>query len=75
MAGVDWARRIVQKALNREVHIHDDNSQPSMYDLLIGTADAPDEDPLHDLDVTSSSPLRRELEQDTVATTARELKR
>jgi hypothetical protein len=42
MAGEDWARRIVQKALNREVHIHDDNSQPSMYDLRIGTADAPE---------------------------------
>ena len=41
MAGEEWARRIVQKALNRAVHLHDDNSQPSMYDLRIGPADAP----------------------------------
>jgi hypothetical protein len=25
MAGEEWSRRIVQKALNREVYIHDDN--------------------------------------------------
>jgi len=42
MAGEEWARRIVQKALNRAVHLHDDNSQPSMYDLRIGPADAPE---------------------------------
>ena len=36
MAGEEWARRIVQKALNRAVYLHDDNSQPSMYDLRIG---------------------------------------
>lgn len=42
MAGEDWARRIVQNALNREVRIHDDNSQPSMYDLRIGPVDAPE---------------------------------
>ena len=42
MAGEDWARRIVQNALNRDVHIHDDNSQPSMYDLRIGPADTPE---------------------------------
>jgi hypothetical protein len=42
MAGEEWARRILQKALNRAVHIHDDNSQPSMYDLRIGPADSPD---------------------------------
>jgi hypothetical protein len=42
MASEEWARRIVQKALNRAVHLHDDNSQPSMYDLRIGPADAPE---------------------------------
>lgn len=42
MAGEEWARRIVQKALNCAVHLHDDNSQPSMYDLRIGPADAPE---------------------------------
>jgi hypothetical protein len=42
MAGEDWARRVVQHALNRDVQIHDDNSQPSMYDLRIGPADAPE---------------------------------
>lgn len=42
MAGEDWARRIVKNALNRDVHLHDDNSQPSMYDLRIGPADAPE---------------------------------
>lgn len=41
MVGEEWARRIVQKALNCTVHLHDDNSQPSMYDLRIGPADAP----------------------------------
>ncbi len=42
MAGEDWARRIVQNALNRDVRIHDDNSSPSMYDLRIGPPDAPE---------------------------------
>lgn len=42
MAGEEWARRIVQKSLNRTVQLHDDNSKPSMYDLRIGPADAPD---------------------------------
>ncbi len=42
MAGEDWARRIVQNALNRDVQIHDDNSRPSMYDLRIGPADTPE---------------------------------
>jgi hypothetical protein len=42
MAGEELARRIVQNALNCVVHIHDDNSQPSMYDLRIGPADAPE---------------------------------
>lgn len=42
MAGENWARLIVQNALNRDVYIHDDNSQPSMYDLRIGPADAPE---------------------------------
>jgi hypothetical protein len=42
LAGEEWARRIVQNALNRVVHINDDNSKPAMYDLRIGSADAPE---------------------------------
>lgn len=42
MAGEEWARRIVQNALNRAVHINDNNTRPSMYDLRIGPPDAPD---------------------------------
>jgi hypothetical protein len=42
MAGEEWARWIVQNALGQIVHINDDNSMPGMYDLRIGSADAPD---------------------------------
>ena len=43
MAGEEeWARRIVEKELGRSVVLHDDNSRPSMYDLRIGPADAPE---------------------------------
>jgi hypothetical protein len=43
MAGEEeWARRIVEKALGRSVVINDDGSKPSMYDLRIGPADAPE---------------------------------
>jgi hypothetical protein len=38
----EWARRIVEKELRRSVVVHDDNSRPSMYDLRIGRADAPE---------------------------------
>ena len=37
-----WAQQIIQKELNRPVVIHDDGSQPSMYDLRIGAVEAPD---------------------------------
>jgi hypothetical protein len=42
MAGEEWARRIVEKELRRSVVVNDDNSRPSMYDLRIGPADAPE---------------------------------
>jgi hypothetical protein len=42
MAGEEWARRIVQKELRQSVVVNDDNSRPSMYDLRIGPADAPE---------------------------------
>jgi hypothetical protein len=41
MAGEEWARRIVQNALGIAVHINDDNSMPGMYDLRIGSKNAP----------------------------------
>jgi hypothetical protein len=37
-----WAQHIIQKELNRPVVIHDDGSQPSMYDLRIGAVEVPD---------------------------------
>jgi hypothetical protein len=37
-----WAQQIIEKELNRPVVVHDDGSQPSMYDLRIGAAEAPD---------------------------------
>ena len=42
MAGEEWARRIVEKELRRSVVVNDDGSMPSMYDLRIGPADAPE---------------------------------
>lgn len=42
MAGEEWARRILQKELERSVVINDDGSKPGMYDLRIGPADAPE---------------------------------
>jgi hypothetical protein len=36
-----WAQQIIEKELNRRVVVHDDGSQPSMYDLRIGTVEAP----------------------------------
>lgn len=37
-----WAQQIIEKELNCPVVVHDDGSQPSMYDLRIGAAEAPD---------------------------------
>jgi hypothetical protein len=42
MAGEEWARRIVAKELGRTVVINDDGSAPGMYDLRVGSADAPE---------------------------------
>jgi len=36
-----WAQQIIQKELNRPVVVHDDGSQPSMYDLRIGAVEVP----------------------------------
>jgi hypothetical protein len=37
-----WAQQIIENELNRPVVIHDDGTQPSMYDLRIGAVKAPD---------------------------------
>jgi hypothetical protein len=37
-----YAKRIVEREMNRSVEIHDDGSRPGMYDLRIGDKDAPD---------------------------------
>lgn len=37
-----WAQQIIEMELNRPVVVHDDGSQPSMYDLCIGATEAPD---------------------------------
>jgi hypothetical protein len=37
-----WAQQIIEKELNCPVVVHDDGSQPSMYDLRIGAAGAPE---------------------------------
>jgi hypothetical protein len=42
MAVEEWARRIVAKELGRTVVINDDGSAPGMYDLRVGSADAPE---------------------------------
>jgi hypothetical protein len=39
--GEEWARRIVQQVLGRAVEKHDDGRLPGMYDLRIGSVDAP----------------------------------
>lgn len=41
MSVESWAQKIVQDELQQSVVVHDDNSQPSMYDLRIGPADSP----------------------------------
>jgi hypothetical protein len=42
MAGEEWARRIVEKSLNRAVVINDDGSASGMYDLRVGPPDSPE---------------------------------
>jgi hypothetical protein len=42
MAGEEWARRIVERELMRDVAFNDDGSKPGMYDLRVGPADAPE---------------------------------
>ena len=36
-----WAQQIIEKELDCPVVVHDDGSQPSMYDLRIGAVEAP----------------------------------
>lgn len=38
----EWAQVIVANELRREVELHDNGSQPRMYDLRVGPIDAPD---------------------------------
>ena len=38
----EWAQQIIEKGLGRPVAVHDDGSQPSMYDLRIGDAESPE---------------------------------
>ena len=42
MAVERWAQHIIEKELDCPVVVHDDGSQPSMYDLRIGAVEAPD---------------------------------
>lgn len=42
MTGEEWAQRILEKELKREVSKNDDGSSPGMYDLRIGSACAPE---------------------------------
>lgn len=42
MAEEEWARRILEQELRRNVVLNDDNSANSIYDLRIGPADAPE---------------------------------
>lgn len=42
MAGEEWAQRILERELEREVIINDDGSVPGMYDLRVGPVDAPE---------------------------------
>lgn len=37
-----WAQQIIKKVLDCPVVVHDDGSQPSMYDLRIGAVEAPE---------------------------------
>ncbi|HEU4562246.1 MAG TPA: hypothetical protein VFS20_30735 [Longimicrobium sp.] len=38
----EFARRILCRELGRDVALHDDRTRPSMYDLRVGVADAPE---------------------------------
>ncbi len=38
----EFAKEIIERVLNKEVFINDDNTQPGMYDLRIGEIDAPE---------------------------------
>ena len=42
MTSERWAQLVIERELNRRVVVHDDGSQPSMYDLRIGTVEAPE---------------------------------
>jgi|SRR5215207_4746741 len=42
MAGEEWARRILEKELKRNVVVNDDGSKPGMYNFRVGPADAPE---------------------------------
>ena len=42
MSTEQWGQQIIEMELNRQVILHDDGSQPSMYDLRVGAAQAPD---------------------------------
>ncbi|MFL5385638.1 MAG: hypothetical protein ACJ8GN_24235 [Longimicrobiaceae bacterium] len=37
----EWAKQIIARELNREVEVHDDGTQPGMYDLRVGPVTAP----------------------------------
>lgn len=37
-----WAQQVIENELNCPVVVHDDGTQPSMYDLRIGVVEAPD---------------------------------
>ena len=41
MSVESWAQKIVQDELQESVVVHDNNSRPGMYDLLIGPAESP----------------------------------
>lgn len=36
-----WAKQIVAKELGEIVEVHDDGSEPGMYDLMIGSKSSP----------------------------------
>jgi hypothetical protein len=42
MTNEEWAKRILEKELRRDVILYDDNSLPGMCDLCIGSAESPE---------------------------------
>ncbi|RUO55527.1 hypothetical protein [Pseudidiomarina homiensis] len=42
MTTEDWARNIVADELGMKVEVYDDGSEAGMYDLIIGSASAPE---------------------------------